>query len=228
MFSQYSSTVIFGSFLLLIHPFPSPNPTAFSFSSSQRSLHFFPPLQPILLLEAKLYFTLTILLFLRLDKWSYQAVFRYQFMWFTYSYLCYSYPFIKYKCLMIIFKDFHAYNPLLGFLCPCLCALLVLTVLNAYFWSHSQCYLLSRGSWALQKCCRDPCTALPCPACCPVQHLSSAMLAWSDYFFQNKEHKYICPTQCPWSHSFLAACPHTERFSGLEPPTWNVWAAGNG
>lgn len=64
-------------FAPLIHPFPSPNPTAFSFSSSQRSLRFFPPLQPALFLEAKLCFTLTMLLFLRLDKCSHQAGFGY-------------------------------------------------------------------------------------------------------------------------------------------------------
>lgn len=83
-------------------------------------------------------------------------------------------------------------------------------------------YLLSQGSCALKKCCQDPCTALPCPALCPLQHLSSAMLAWSDYLFQKKGHKYVCLIQYSQSHSFLAACPHTERFSGLGPPAWNV------
>lgn len=84
-------------------------------------------------------------------------------------------------------------------------------------------YLLSQGSCALRKHCQDPCTALPCPALCPLQHLSSAKLARSDYLFQKKkEQKYVHGFQCFPSHFFLAACPHTERFSGLGPPTWNI------
>lgn len=66
-------------------------------------------------------------------------------------------------------------------------------------------YLFSQGSCTLKKCCQDPCTALPCPVLCPLQHLSSAMLAWSDYLFQKKQAQ-ICVPYSVFSVTFFSSC----------------------
>lgn len=55
-----------------------------------------------------------------------------------------------------------------------------------------------------------------------------ACLEWL-FVWEKKNSRYVCRIQCSQSHSLLADCPHTERFSGLGPPAWNiVWAAGKG
>lgn len=96
---------------------------------------------------------------------------------------------------------------MLRFLYPYLCPLLKAHSFEHLFlesqpMSH---YLLSQGSCALKKCCQDPCTALPCPALCPLKHLSSAMLAWSDYLFQKKRAQ-ICVPYSVFPDPFFSGC----------------------